>query len=312
MTGKVATITLNPAYDLVGFCAKVTLGDVNLVSTTAMHPAGKGINVAKVLSDLGVDLMVGGFLGQSNRDGFTQLFAHHNMQDKFQSVDGSTRINVKLTEQDNEVTDFNFSGFSVNEHDWQQFVVYSLEWLKEVEMVAICGSLPSGVSLEKFTDWLAKVKQICPKVVFDSSREALVAGLKAKPWLIKPNKKELEMFVGRTLSSLAEIKSAAKHLVDQGVDNVIVSLGSDGAMWVSKDEIWLAKPPKNEHVVTTVGAGDSMVGGLMYGLLTHRSIKDTLVFASSVAALSVSQAGVGVKDITIVNQMIDQVEIVVG
>ncbi|OCG49257.1 MULTISPECIES: 1-phosphofructokinase [Gilliamella] len=309
MTYRIATITLNPAYDLLGFCPKVELGDVNLVQTNALLAAGKGINVAKVLTDLDVQLTVGGFLGKDNRDGFNLLFKTLNVVDKFQTVEGRTRINVKLTEENSEVTDLNFSGFTISEQDWQNFVTSSLEWLKNIDMVAISGSLPAGVSLEKFTQWMKQVKAICPKIVFDSSRDALVAGLKAKPWLIKPNDKELEMWVGRKLPTLDDVKKAAMDLVNGGVDNVIISLGSKGALWVTKHEAWLAKPPKCQ-VVSTVGAGDSMVAGLMYGLMTEQSIKDTLVFASSVAALSVGQAGVGVSDRQAVNNMLEKIEII--
>ncbi|MCX8579438.1 1-phosphofructokinase [Gilliamella sp. B2717] len=311
MNYRVATITLNPAYDLLGFCPKVELGDVNLVQTNALLAAGKGINVAKVLSDLDIKLTVGGFLGQENRDGFNLLFNSLNVVDKFQTVEGRTRINVKLTEENSEVTDLNFSGFTITEHDWQRFVTSSLEWLKDIDMVAISGSLPAGVSLDKFTQWMEQVKQICPKVVFDSSRDALVAGLKAKPWLIKPNDKELEMWVGRKLTTLDEIKTAAMELVKGGVENVVISLGSKGALWVTQHEAWLAKPPKCQ-VVSTVGAGDSMVAGIMYGLITNQSIKDTLVFASSVAALSVGQAGVGISDRQAVTDMLGKIEINAG
>ena len=311
MTYRVATITLNPAYDLLGFCPKVELGDVNLVQTNALLAAGKGINVAKVLSDLDVKLTVGGFLGKENRDGFNLLFKSLNVIDKFQTIDGRTRINVKLTEENSEVTDLNFSGFTINDQDWQTFVTDSLEWLKDIDMVAISGSLPSGVSLEKFTEWMKQVKAICPKVVFDSSRDALVAGLKANPWLIKPNDKELEMWVGRKLSTLTDIKTAALQIIDSGIENVVISLGSKGALWVTKNEAWIAKPPKCQ-VVSTVGAGDSMVAGLMYGLMTNQSIKDTLVFASSVAALSVEQAGVGISDRQAVTNMLGKIEINAG
>ncbi|SCC14348.1 1-phosphofructokinase [Gilliamella bombicola] len=309
MTYRIATITLNPAYDLLGFCSKVELGDVNLVQTNALLAAGKGINVAKVLSDLDVQLSVGGFLGKENRDGFNLLFKSLNVVDKFETIDGRTRINVKLTEENSEVTDLNFSGFTISEQDWQSFVKNSLEWLKDIDMVAISGSLPAGVSLDKFTNWMEQVKAICPKIVFDSSRDALVAGLKAKPWLIKPNDKELEMWIGRKLSTLDEVKKAAMELVNGGVDNVIISLGSKGALWVTKNEAWLAKPPKCQ-VVSTVGAGDSMVAGLIYGLITEQSIKDTLVFASSVAALSVGQAGVGIAERQAINNMLEKIEII--
>lgn len=311
MVSKIATFTLNPAYDLVGFCPEIELGDVNLVKTTGLLAAGKGINVAKVLRDLGDELTVGGFLGDANRDGFSALFSQLGIVDKFLTVPGRTRINVKLTEQNSQVTDLNFSGFSVTTDDWAKFVKDSLSWLKDFDMVVISGSLPEGIALDDFTNWIKQVKNICPKIIFDSSRNALVAGLKANPWLIKPNDKELEMLVGRALPSIADIKKAAMDLVNQGVENVIVSLGSKGALWVTKNEAWLAKPPKCE-VVSTVGAGDSMVAGLVHGLQSNYSIKDTLVFASAVAALSVGQAGVGVPDKEKLNAILEKIDVMVG
>ena len=176
MSRRVATITLNPAYDLVGFTPEIERGEVNLVRTTGLHAAGKGINVAKVLK-----------LGIANR---------------FQVVQGRTRINVKLTEKDGEVTDFNFSGFEVTPGDWERFVNDSLSWLGQFDMVCVSGSLPSGVSPEAFTDWMTRLRSQCPCIIFDSSREALVAGLKAAPWLVKPNRRELEIWAGRKLPEM--------------------------------------------------------------------------------------------------------------
>jgi fructose-1-phosphate kinase PfkB-like protein len=90
MSRRVATITLNPAYDLVGFCPEIERGEVNLVRTTGLHAAGKGINVAKVLKDLGIDVTVGGFLGKDNQDGFQQLFSELGIANRFQVVQGRT------------------------------------------------------------------------------------------------------------------------------------------------------------------------------------------------------------------------------
>lgn len=93
---SVVTITLNAAYDLVGRLNRIQLGEVNTVETLGLFPAGKGINVAKVLKDLGVNVAVGGFLGKDNSADFEQMFNQHGLEDKFHRVDGKTRINVKL------------------------------------------------------------------------------------------------------------------------------------------------------------------------------------------------------------------------
>ena len=193
------------------------------------------------------------------------------------------------------MTDFNFSGFEVTPQDWDRFVSDSLSWLGQFDMVAVSGSLPAGVDPDAFTDWMTQLRAKCPCIIFDSSREALVAGLKASPWLVKPNRRELEIWAGRPLPTLADVVEAAHALREQGIAHVVISLGAEGALWVNASGARIAKPPSCE-VVSTVGAGDSMVGGLIYGLLMRESSEHTLRLATAVAALAVSQSNVGVTD----------------
>ncbi|WP_127958361.1 1-phosphofructokinase [Serratia microhaemolytica] len=308
MNKKVATITLNPAYDLVGFCPVIERGEVNLVKTKGLHAAGKGINVAKVLSNLDVNVTVGGFLGRDNRKGFERLFNELAIDNRFQPVAGCTRINVKLTEKNGEVTDLNFSGFEVSAQEWQQFALESLIWLQHFDIIVVSGSLPSGVDSEAFSQWMVQLRAQCRYLIFDSSRDALVAGLKASPWLVKPNRQELEIWANRALPSLEDVAIAADELQQQGVEHVVISLGEQGALWVNKQGGWLAKPPIC-HVVSTVGAGDSMVGGLVYGFLLGESQQQTLRLATAIAALAVCQSNVGVSDRAQLAAMMARVEL---
>ena len=309
MMANVATITLNAAYDLVGHLKRIELGEVNTVETLGLFPAGKGINVAKVLKDLGVDVTVGGFLGEDNQGDFVTLFDKLGLQDKFQRVPGRTRINVKITETDADVTDLNFLGYEISDSAWQQFVADSLAYCKSFDIVAVCGSLPRGVTPGLFADWLKQLHQAGIKVVLDSSNAALTAGLNAKPWLVKPNHRELEAWVGYTLNSLEEIVSAAKKLKAQGIANVIISMGAQGSVWLSDEAVIQAQPPKCKNVVSTVGAGDSMVAGLIYGLINGLPQKDTLAFASAVSAFAVSQSNVGISDRTLLEPILNNVNI---
>ncbi len=306
---KVATITLNAAYDLVGRLKRIELGEVNTVETLGLFPAGKGINVAKVLNDLGVEVAVGGFLGEDNQGDFEHMFRVTGLQDKFQRVTGKTRINVKITETEADVTDLNFLGYQISAEDWQKFVVNSLDYCKEFDIVAVCGSLPRGVTPELFADWLLQLHQAGVKVVLDSSNAALTAGLKANPWLVKPNHRELESWVGHSLPTLNDIIVAAKKLKAQGIANVIVSMGANGSLWLSDNAVVQAQPPKCENVVSTVGAGDSMVAGLIYGFVNNLSQQETLAFASAVSAFAVSQSNVGVSDRALLEPILKQVKV---
>ncbi|WP_340608731.1 1-phosphofructokinase [Xenorhabdus bharatensis] len=308
MSRRVATITLNPAYDLVGLCPDIIKGTVNRVRTAGLHAAGKGNNVAKVLRDLGIDVTVSGFLGKENQDGFQHFFDENKMINRFHLVSGRTRINVKLTEKYGDVTDFNFSGFHVTEKEWEQFITDSLSWLGQFDMVVVSGSLPEGVSPESFTDWMKQLQQCCPCIIFDSSREAFSAGLKATPWLVKPNRYELEIWAGKPLPDLDSIIEAAHQLRHKGIAHVVISLGEQGALWVNASGAWLAKPPYCD-VISTVGAGDSMVGGLVYGLLMRESSEHTLRLATAVSALTVSQPDVGIRSRTELASMMSKIQL---
>ena len=306
---KVATITLNAAYDLVGRLSRIEIGEVNTVETLGLFPAGKGINVAKVLKDLGVEVAVGGFLGEDNVGDFETLFKKQGLEDKFHRVAGKTRINVKITETEADVSDLNFLGYQITPEAWQQFTADSLAYCQNFGIVAVCGSLPRGVSPELFADWLNQLHQAGVKVVLDSSNAALTAGLKAHPWLVKPNHRELEAWIGHPLNSLDEIIAAAKKLKAEGIANVIISMGENGSLWLNDQAVIQAQPPKCENVVSTVGAGDSMVAGLIFGIEKGLSQAETLAFASAVSAFAVSQSNVGVSDIALLEPILANVKI---
>lgn len=306
---RIATVTLNPAFDLVGRLARIEIGEVNTVETLGLYPAGKGINVAKVLADLGTKLSVTGFLGEENQGDFVQSFAKNGVDDQFYRVAGKTRINVKITETEADVTDLNFLGFEISEEEWEKFTAQTQNWESQFDLVAVCGSLPRGVSPEKFALWLETLHQQGLKVVLDSSNAALTAGLNAHPWLVKPNRRELEVWANRPLETLDAVIEAAQELRTQGIENVIISMGEKGSVWINNEGVLQAQPPRCENVVSTVGAGDSMVAGLIYGFSQGWDKAKTLAFASATSALAVSQSNVGVSDKTALEGILAQVKL---
>lgn len=308
---RIATVTLNPAFDLVGRLKRIEIGEVNTVETLGLYPAGKGINVAKVLADLGAELSVTGFLGSENQGDFINAFKQNNLKDEFYRIQGKTRINVKITETEADVTDLNFLGFEISENDWEKFTTLSEKWTNQFDLVAVCGSLPRGVTAEQFALWLESLHQQGLKVVLDSSNAALTEGLKAHPWLVKPNRRELEVWAGRPLNTLHEIITAAQELRNQGIENVIISMGEKGSLWLNNEGVVQAQPPRCENVVSTVGAGDSMVAGLIYGFSQGWDKEKTLRFASATSALAVSQSNVGISNRAALDAIFNQTQITV-
>ncbi|WP_419240191.1 1-phosphofructokinase [Photobacterium leiognathi] len=305
---KVVTVTLNPALDLTGHLSTLTAGTVNVVDQGSLHPAGKGVNVAKVLAELGAEVTVTGLLGADNQEGFCQLFEQIGVTDKFVRVAGATRINVKLVEQDGRVSDINFPGVSVTRDDIAQFEATLFELAESHDVFVLAGSLPRGISPPQCALWIEKLQQLGKQVLFDSSKAAFEVGLEAKPWLVKPNDEELAEWAKRELVSESDIIEVAEQLSNKHIDNVVVSLGANGVMW-RDSEGWLrAKPPKMT-VVSTVGAGDTLVAGMCWGHLNGWNKAKTLSFATALSAYAVTQVGVGVDDLAAVNTIEDSVQL---
>ncbi|MBF4258234.1 1-phosphofructokinase [Vibrio anguillarum] len=295
MTNKVVTITLNPALDLTGSLDVLNVGSVSLVKQGSLHAAGKGVNVAKVLSDLGAKVTVTGFLGRDNQELFCQLFDQMAAIDEFVRVDGATRINVKLVEQSGEVSDINFPGVEVTPLAIEQFERTLERLAADHDYFVLAGSLPQGISPTLCASWIEKLHSMGKKVLFDSSRDALKAGLDAKPWLIKPNDEELSQFVGRELHTPEQCQAAAAQLAEKGIENIVVSMGANGVMWLNQHQWLHAKPPRMQ-VVSTVGAGDTLVAGLCWGHMQQMEKTELLTFATALSALAVTQVGVGMSN----------------
>jgi 1-phosphofructokinase len=308
---KVVTVTLNPALDLTGHLQILTKGAVNQVQHCALEPAGKGVNVAKVLAELGAEVTATGFLGIENQAPFCQLFERSNIQDKFIRVQGATRINVKLVESSSQVSDINFPGVSVTAAAIVEFETMLTNLSLDHDVFVIAGSLPIGVTPEQCAKWITQLQEAGKKVFFDSSNAALSAGIAVQPWLIKPNDEELAHWAKDTKGASIADKSLveiAELLASTGIANVVVSLGADGVMWLNQEGWLQAKPPKMA-VVSTVGAGDTLVAGMCWGQLNNWDKKQTLNFATALSALAVTQVGVGVKDINEVITMSERITI---
>ncbi|QHF43145.1 1-phosphofructokinase [Pseudomonas sp. S35] len=285
---RILTLTLNPALDLTVRLARLEPGEVNRSDTVLTHAAGKGVNVAQVLADLGHQVTVGGFLGEDNPQAFEALIARRGFADAFIRVPGETRSNIKIAEQDGRVTDINAPGPLVSEQAQQALLDQLTRIAPGHDAVVVAGSLPRGVSPQWLQGLLVQLKNLGLKVALDTSGEALRAGLQAGPWLVKPNTEELA-------DALDNATDAVSQLHRQGVAHVVVSDGAAGVSWYSSGATLHAAPPK-VTVASTVGAGDSLLAGMLHGLLSGEAPEQTLRRATAIAAMAVTQIGFGISD----------------
>lgn len=285
---RILCLTLNPALDLTVRLARLEAGEVNRSETVLTHAAGKGVNVAQVLADLGHQVSVGGFLGSANPQAFDALIARRGFGDAFVRVPGETRSNIKIAEQDGRVTDINAPGPLVSEPAQKQLLELLAVVGPEFDAVVVAGSLPRGISPQWFQGLLEALKHLGLKVALDTSGEALRAGLNAGPWMVKPNTEELAEALGNAAAAISQLHR-------QGVEHVVVSDGAAGVSWYRPGAALHATPPK-VAVASTVGAGDSLLAGMLHGLLSGDTPEHTLRRATAIAAMAVTQIGFGIGD----------------
>jgi 1-phosphofructokinase len=288
---QVVTITLNAAIDRTVSISNFTAGAVNRVESVRSNPGGKGVNVASALADYGHDVAVTGFLGRANAGAFEELFSQKKIADHFVRIAGQTRIGIKITDPvKNETTDINFPGPQPSEAEVSMLL--SQIAALEAEWFVVAGSLPPGVEPGIYRDIIARLRRRGAKVLLDTSGDPFPLALEAKPSAIKPNIHEFEAYIGRSLPNEKEVIAAARELIGRGIELVVVSMGKEGACFVTPDEAVIAHPPDIE-VKSTVGAGDAMVAGILSGQLQQLSLGECarLATAFSVDKLSRLESG---------------------
>ncbi|MDA0424077.1 1-phosphofructokinase [Stutzerimonas frequens] len=291
---RVLTVTLNPALDLTVQLPALRLGEVNRSDNLQAHAAGKGLNVAQVLADLGHQLTVTGFLGEANAQPFEQLFAARGFADEFVRVAGETRSNIKLAEADGRITDINGPGLEVGAAQRDELLARLERLVPGHELVVVAGSLPRGVEVPWFVELLQQLARLGARVALDTSGAALREGLALSPWLIKPNEEELAQARDLDPADAQALADEARRL-NARIEHVVMSQGAAGVSWFSPAAAWHAQPPK-VRVVSTVGAGDSLLAGMLHGLLAGWPAERTLAHATAIAAQAVGQIGFGITD----------------
>jgi 1-phosphofructokinase len=272
------TCTFNPSVDYIVHVDELRIGELNRAVKTLTFPGGKGINVSRVLKRLGVESTALGFIG-----GFTGAFIIEQLQSEniacdFVEVPGNTRINVKL--KSGKETEINGQGPMIQPEHEAEFMK-KIRALTENDIVVLAGSIPSSLSPDVYEKIIDEAKKAKAKVVVDTSGPALKSLLMRKPFLAKPNHKELAELFDTAFHSKDEIMVYGRRLVELGVENVIVSMEGNGAFYFNKEMTLFAEAPKGT-VKNSVGAGDSMVAGFLAAYTTGKSLEEA--FAYSVAS----------------------------
>ena len=305
---EVVTVTANPALDQTVWVPGFRAGEVNRAVRDETSPGGKGVNVAAFLAGFGVNVAATGFLGRANAGFFEEFLAGRGIAPCFIPVDGVTRTGIKIVDDDGgTTTDVNFPGFAVSGAELSALEEVVGRLAAPGRWLVLAGSLPREAPAATYRRLAEIVHAAGGWVAVDTSGPALAEALAAGPDLVKPNRVELEELGGRALPDLASLRAAAGDLAAGGVETVVVSLGSEGALFVRGGEAVFARPPA-VRVASTVGAGDAMVAGTIVGLRRRLPLDGVAAVATACSAVAIARVGPHL-DAGAVEATVDQVKV---
>ena len=257
------TITFNPALDYISQVNNFEIGKIIRTETEKILPGGKGLNVSTVLGNLGIESTALGFIAGFTGEELKRDIEQRGIKTDFIKVEkGLTRINVKISSK--EETALNGNGPEITEEDIKQ-LLKKIDNIKSEDTVILAGNIPKCINNNIYEIICKKLEQNKVRFIVDATKELLMNVLRYKPFLIKPNKEELEETFKEKIETKEEIIEHAKKLQKMGARNVLISLGGDGAMLVTtENKEYFLNAPKGK-VLNTVGAGDSMVAGFVAG-----------------------------------------------
>lgn len=285
----ITTVCMNPSFDKTASIPQLVPGQVNRLRDVRVDVGGKGINVAIVLKRMGVPVRCVGCLGENNGEGFLHMIHREDVPFAYLSVPGEVRTNLKLMDASQKtITELNEPGVSMDEEQFERFLTLLAAQSEDSDYVVLSGQVPAGCSVHTYQRCMQAVPN--KKCVLDAAGDLLLHGIKEKPYLIKPNLPEMEAIMKRELRTLRGLRDAALFMMEYGAQNVVISMGKYGAMFVNESKTLFA-PALIVEARSTVGAGDAMIGGILAGLTSGASMMEAFRYGVAAGAASVMTDG---------------------
>lgn len=259
----IATVTMNPAVDYtVTITEPLKKNAVNRAKDELVTAGGKGINISMILSQLGVPTKAYGYLAGTTGTMIADRMRRTQIPTDWNLIENQmTRINLKIRE-DGAVTELNGSGVTITEKDAQS-LISKLRVYGKKDIIVLAGSVPARAPKTHYAELMEALSENGARFAVDTEGEALLETLARHPFVIKPNLTELRGLFSEPIETWWDALPYGKRLIDMGAQNVLLSLGGDGALLFSEEKrVWHLSAPRGE-VKNAVGAGDSMLGGFL-------------------------------------------------
>ncbi len=272
---KIITLTLNPAFDLHCTVNGFAAYRENLARLDAYEAGGKGVNISRALTANGVENLCFAVLGAENGNDFAERLAADGITTRTLTLPGRIRENLTIHTEGAPETRISFPGFSAPEDLMEQVKNALSDRVEEGCFVTLTGSLPGGTSMTSVREFLGWLRRRGAHAVIDSKSFSLAELVEAKPYLIKPNQEEISTYLGRRIDTFDQVKEAAQELCEQGIAHVMISLGEKGALLCCAEGCFAATPPRI-RALSTIGAGDSSIGGFLAAAVSGADARSRL------------------------------------
>jgi 1-phosphofructokinase family hexose kinase len=300
------TLTLNPAVDLELQIGRFEFNSVARATQSRKDCGGKGFNVSRMLRNLETDSIAMGFVGGKSGEQLEQALLALGIQTQFTKIAGDTRTNVSIVAEENaEHIKVNEAGPTISQAELDNLIMQVEQNLKAGDWWVLGGSLPPGVDVGIYAHLITLIENAGAHAILDSSGEALLEGCKAGPTLIKPNLEEALQLVGITSEAADKTKDWVGEILALGPKSLVISLGKEGALLASPEGHQVVASPKIIER-NPIGAGDSLVGGLVWRLSNGDSLAEALRYGIACGAATASQPGTSLGSLTDVNALVVQ------
>lgn len=288
------TLTFNPAIDYTLFADEFAIGKISRSKNEIFHFGGKGINVSLILKELGITStalgFIAGFTGHAIKEGIS---CAEIKTDFIELEQGLSRINVKI--RSGAETDINANGPDISQKDIEK-LFDKLNALKDGDFLILAGSIPSSLPQDIYEKILKNLKDKNINFVIDAEKDLLLNTLKYKPFLIKPNINELEDIFEVTITNKTDALKYAHKLHEMGAQNVLVSMGIDGAVLVDKNQKEYTENAVGTIFKNSVGAGDSMVAGFIAGYIENEDFQYALKLGTAAGGATACAIGLATRE----------------
>lgn len=303
----ILTVTLNVAIDKTYAVDHFALSQVNRTRKITALPGGKGINVARVLSVLGEEVAATGFVGGYNGRYIVQNLKEQLFTCDFQEISEESRLCINIL-SNHASTEILEHGPNIKQEELAAFIEKFDNLSRKARVVVMSGSIPRGVTHTIYKQMIEIAARNGAYTILDSSGDSFIEGLKGRPYMVKPNKEELEKALGCPLDTEAKICASIQEYMNDGIVLFVLSMGSRGALVGYNGGIFKVSPPIVE-AINSVGCGDALVAGFAIGIARGMRITDMIKLATATAASNALHHGAGIINKVEVEDLIKKVKV---